>query len=44
MQVHNITLNITSELFEKMKKYPEVNWSAVARISIKKYIERREKE
>ena len=35
----NITLAVSSELKEKMDKFPEINWSEVARAAIKKKIE-----
>jgi hypothetical protein len=34
----NITLSIPQELKEEMEKFPEINWSEVARDSIKKKI------
>ena len=34
----NLTLSIPSELKEKMEEFPEINWSEVARDSIKKKI------
>jgi hypothetical protein len=34
----NLTLSIPKELKEAMKKFPEINWSEVARDSIKKKI------
>ena len=34
----NITLSIPSELKEEMEKFPEMNWSEVARNSIKQKI------
>ncbi|KKK43991.1 MAG: hypothetical protein Lokiarch_22300 [Candidatus Lokiarchaeum sp. GC14_75] len=34
----NLTLSIPNELKEKMEKFPEINWSEVARDSIKKKI------
>jgi len=34
----NITLSIPKELKEEMEKFPEINWSEVARGSIKKKI------
>ncbi|MDE1845404.1 MAG: hypothetical protein KGI10_08775 [Thaumarchaeota archaeon] len=38
----NITLSIPDEIFLKMGKLQEVNWSAVAREAIEAYIERRD--
>ncbi len=34
----NITLSIPDELKEEMSKFPEINWSEVARASIKQKI------
>ncbi len=34
----NITLSIPNDLKEMMEKFPEINWSEVARDSIKKKI------
>ena len=34
----NITLSIPEELKKEMDKFPEINWSAVARETIKKRI------
>ncbi len=34
----NLTLSIPNELKEKMEKFPEINWSEVARDSFKKKI------
>ncbi len=34
----NITLSIPKELKEEMEKFPEINWSEIARDSIKKKI------
>ena len=34
----NITLSIPEDLKKEMEKYPEINWSEVARDSIKKKI------
>ena len=34
----NITLSIPEELKEEMNKFPEINWSEVARASIKQKI------
>ncbi len=34
----NLTLSIPNDLKEKMEKFPEINWSEVARDSIKKKI------
>lgn len=34
----NLTLSIPNELKEMMEKFPEINWSEVARESIKKKI------
>lgn len=33
----NVTISVTREIYEEMAKYP-VNWSAVCRICIKKYL------
>jgi len=32
----NITLSLTKKMKEEMEKFPEINWSEVARSSIKK--------
>ena len=32
----NITLSLTNKMKEEMEKFPEINWSEVARSSIKK--------
>ncbi len=34
-----ITFSIPEKLFQKMKKYPEIKWSSIARSAIEKYIE-----
>jgi len=34
----NLTLSIPKEMKERMEKFPEINWSEVARDSIKKKI------
>jgi len=34
----HITLSIPKELFEEMKKHPEVKWSEVARKAIRRYL------
>ena len=34
----NLTLSIPNELKEMMEKFPEINWSEIARDSIKKKI------
>ncbi len=38
----NITLSIPKEVYERMKRYPEVRWSEVARRAIVEYIRRLE--
>jgi len=35
----NITLSIPDELKKEMEKFPEINWSEIARTAIKKRIE-----
>ncbi|MFQ5815324.1 MAG: hypothetical protein ACE5G7_02390 [Candidatus Hydrothermarchaeaceae archaeon] len=35
----NITLSVSDDLYEKMKKHSEVRWSEVARKAIRKKIE-----
>ena len=35
----NITLSIPDELKKEMEKFPEINWSEIARAAIKKRIE-----
>lgn len=39
--VKNITIGISDELAKKMEEFNEVNWSAVARACIEKYITQR---
>ena len=39
----SITANIPDELHERMKEYPEVNWSAVTREAIENYIQMRKR-
>jgi hypothetical protein len=39
----NLTLSLPDELGEALAKFPEVNWSAVARDSIESYVKLREK-
>lgn len=39
----NITVHLTREIAKKMRKYPEVTWSIVARTAIEKYCNNREK-
>jgi len=34
----HITLSIPTDLFEEMKKHPEVKWSEVARKAIRRYL------
>lgn len=38
----NITLSMPDEMAKEMEKMPEVNWSAVARKCIERYMERRQ--
>jgi len=38
----NITLSVPEEVYKKMKKYPEVKWSEVARKAIIEYLRRLE--
>jgi len=38
IKMANLTLSIPNELKERMEKFPEINWSEVARDSIKKKI------
>lgn len=38
MIVVNVTLSIPEALYKKMKKHPELNWSEIARQSIRKRI------
>jgi len=40
--VRNLTIRIDDETSKKMDKFPEVNWSQVARDAIKKYVASRE--
>lgn len=37
-----ITFSISDELFEKMKKYPEIKWDSIARAAVENYIEKLE--
>ncbi len=37
----NLTISFPDELYEKMSKFNDVNWSAVARNAIEDYLERR---
>jgi len=39
----SITLSVPNELKQQMDNFPEMNWSAVARIAIKRKIEMLEK-
>ena len=39
--VKNVTLSVGDEIAEKMKEYPEVNWSEIARKAIIEYITQR---
>lgn len=39
MCMANVTLSVSDELYEKMKKHSEVRWSEVARKAIRKKIE-----
>ena len=39
----NLTLSLPDELDKSMNKFPEVNWSAVARDAIETYVRLREK-
>lgn len=36
---HNITLSVSDEVFEKMREFPEMRWSEVARASIEQRLE-----
>lgn len=38
----NITLSIPEELYERMRRHPEVKWSEVARKAIAEYLRRLE--
>lgn len=35
-----LKLNIPEDLYEKMKKHPEIKWDSVAQSALKRYIER----
>lgn len=37
-----MTININRELMKKMKKYPEVNYTKIARVAFSQYIKMRE--
>ena len=39
--VKNITVHLDKDTANGMMKYPEVNWSVVARVAIKKYLDDR---
>lgn len=36
----NMTIGIPEDLYERMRKHPEIKWSEVARRAIRKYAER----
>jgi hypothetical protein len=38
-----ITVYLTVDLHERMKKFPEIRWSAIGRILFEKYLEKLEK-
>jgi len=40
--VRNLTVRLDDKTAKEMGKYPEVNWSEVARKAVKKYIANRE--
>lgn len=40
----NITLSIPEEIYEKMKRHPEVKWSEIARRAILEYLRKLEGE
>ena len=39
--VKNITVHLDKEIKDAMVKYPEVNWSVVAREAIREYLKKR---
>ena len=39
--VKNITVSVGDEIAEKMKEYPEVNWSEITRTAIIEYLKHR---
>ena len=39
MKMPNVTLSVSEDLHEKMKKHPEIRWSEVVRKSISEKIE-----
>lgn len=39
MKLPNVTLSVSEDLHEKMKKHPEIRWSEVVRKSISEKIE-----
>ena len=38
----NVTFSVPDELYEKMKKYPEIKWSTLYRQMIEQYIDKLE--
>jgi hypothetical protein len=38
-----LTVYLPSNLHDRMKKFPEIRWSAVARSLVEKYVEKLEK-
>ena len=44
MKKKNVTFSFSEELYNKMKKHKEVNWSAVVRNAVEEYINRLERD
>ncbi len=44
MSKKNVTFSFPEELYNKMKKHKEVNWSAVVRNAVKEYLNKLELE
>jgi hypothetical protein len=39
---HNLNISLTDELWQRMEKFSEVNWSSIARKAFEAYVEKRE--
>ena len=44
MTKKNVTFSFPEDLYNKMKKHKEVNWSAVVRNAVKEYLSKLERE
>jgi hypothetical protein len=40
---NKLTVNLTEDLHDRMKKFPEIRWATVARGLVTKYVEKLEK-